>query len=207
MKKLLYILSIWALVATGCSTNDGTEEEYPDWQNRNEAYFEKVYQTYSANNIISKWSLGEGMTPAHTDCILVDRIEQGAGEVSPYYNDSVLIHYSGRLIPSTTHPEGLLFDKSFMGRQPDLHVDQPCKLAVTVSGVVTGYRLPVCSDFVAGFTSALTRMHRGDHWRVTIPYQLGYGTTEHGSIPAYSTLIFDIWLIDFWTNKRGDREN
>ena len=49
-------------------------------------------------------------------------------------------------------------------------------------------------------------MHRGDYWRVTIPYQLGYGTSDNGAIPAYSTLIFDLWLQDFWTKKKGDRE-
>jgi len=48
-------------------------------------------------------------------------------------------------------------------------------------------------------------MHKGDHWRVTIPYQLAYGETASGVIPAYSTLVFDIWLTDFWTKTKGDR--
>ena len=29
---------------------------------------------------------------------------------------------------------------------------------------------------------------------------------DNGAIPAYSTLIFDLWLQDFWTKKKGDRE-
>jgi len=40
---------------------------------------------------------------------------------------------------------------------------------------------------------------------VTVPYQLGYGTSDSGDIPAYSTLIFEIRLEDFWTDKKGDR--
>ena len=40
-------------------------------------------------------------------------------------------------------------------------------------------------------------MHRGDYWRVYIPYQLGYGAVKNGTIPAYSTLIFELALIDF----------
>ena len=40
-------------------------------------------------------------------------------------------------------------------------------------------------------------MHRGDHWTVYIPHQLGYGTSASGTVPAYSTLIFDLRLVDF----------
>jgi FKBP-type peptidyl-prolyl cis-trans isomerase FklB len=54
-----------------------------------------------------------------------------------------------------------------------------------------------------GFATALQHMHRGDHWRVTIPYQLGYGTSDYNSIPGYSTLIFDIRLVDFEEGSNG----
>ena len=40
-------------------------------------------------------------------------------------------------------------------------------------------------------------MHRGDHWLVYIPYALAYGSTKSETIPAYSTLIFNLTLIDF----------
>ena len=55
------------------------------------------------------------------------------------------------------------------------------------------------SSFVAGFSTALQHMHKGDRWRVTIPYQLAYGTTDKTTIPAYSTLIFEIELVDFYS--------
>ena len=38
-------------------------------------------------------------------------------------------------------------------------------------------------------------MHKGDHWTIYIPYQLGYGSSKTGSVPAYSTLIFDLRLV------------
>ena len=31
-----------------------------------------------------------------------------------------------------------------------------------------------------------------------IPYQLGYGNADNGSIPAYSTLVFDITLVSYY---------
>ena len=52
-------------------------------------------------------------------------------------------------------------------------------------------------SLVDGFTTALMSMHRGDHWTVYIPHQLGYGTSASGTVPAYSTLIFDLRLVDF----------
>ena len=54
---------------------------------------------------------------------------------------------------------------------------------------------------VPGFATAVMRMEPGDHWRVYIPYQLGYGTVARGSIPAGSTLIFDLRLVKFWRKK------
>jgi len=62
------------------------------------------------------------------------------------------------------------------------------------------------SGVVKGFSTALMRMHRGDHWRIYIPYQLGYGSGARSVIPAYSTLIFDLRLEDFWRKTQGDRE-
>lgn len=195
---LLVLLPFFA----SCSEEDNTVEEYPDWQNRNEQYFERQYLAHNATDIIPKWSTTSEGVLAHTDCILVDRIEESNETSSPYYNDTVCIHYAGRLIPSTSYADGYQFDKSFPGTTLDREVDKTC---VLYNSTTQKYYIPQASSFIRGFTTALLHMHRGDHWRVTIPYQLGYGTSASGSIPAYSTLIFDIWLEDFWTKKRGDR--
>ena len=52
---------------------------------------------------------------------------------------------------------------------------------------------------VDGFSTALQHMRKGDKWRVYIPYELGYGTSDASTIPGYSTLIFDITMVDFWS--------
>jgi len=38
-------------------------------------------------------------------------------------------------------------------------------------------------------------MEVGDKWEVWIPWQLGYGSSASGTIPAYTTLVFEIELI------------
>jgi FKBP-type peptidyl-prolyl cis-trans isomerase len=36
----------------------------------------------------------------------------------------------------------------------------------------------------------------GDKWEVWIPQELGYGTTGSGEIPGYSTLVFEMELVE-----------
>lgn len=53
------------------------------------------------------------------------------------------------------------------------------------------------SKLVMGVQYALQSMSEGDRWEVVLPYQLGYGAYAQGTvIPGYSTLIFDIELLE-----------
>ena len=76
-----------------------------------------------------------------------------------------------------------VFDQSWTG-EFDEATAKPSTFAVT--GTV-----------VDGFSTLLQYMHIGDKWRVYIPYQLAYGEKVQGSVPAYSTLIFDVELVHY----------
>ena len=58
------------------------------------------------------------------------------------------------------------------------------------------------SDVVSGWREALSLMPQGSHWRIYVPYSKGYGEIGskglrgNFSVPPYSTLIFDIDLIE-----------
>lgn len=185
MKKYLFILAVLAAGLVSCSESDDATEEFADWQNRNETYFEQAYSRHDASSIIKKWSLDASATSyAHTDCILVDVLQSGTGTSSPYYTDYVKIYYSGRLIPSASYPAGYVFDGTPFS-ELDKDITKPTLMKV--------------SSFVPGFSTALQHMHKGDRWRITVPYQLAYGTTGKSTIPAYSTLIFEIELVDFYS--------
>lgn len=61
-------------------------------------------------------------------------------------------------------------------------------------------RVPMPLDeVVPGFARGLVQMERGGRYRLTIPPELGYGAQASGPIPANSTLVFEIDLIDFKT--------
>jgi hypothetical protein len=94
-------------------------------------------------------------------------LKPGAG-AKPTDTDVALINYEGKLLDGST------FDKS----------QQPTPMPV--SGVVPG------------FSEALKLMPKGAKYRVWLPAALGYGDKSPSpAIPANSTLVFDIELLDF----------
>ena len=86
-----------------------------------------------------------------------------------------------------------IFDKSWSSNQFNAATSRPVHSYIGLTYDAKGKP----TSLVDGFTTALMSMHRGDHWTVYIPYQLGYGEKSSGVVPAYSTLIFDLRLNDF----------
>ena len=190
---ILYLLALLAPVGllSSCSESDNEEEEFPNWKKTNEQYFNNLYAMAKSSadmgdkswKVIRQWSLEESTAKDPYDYIVVNVLENGTGSGCPLYTDSVKVHYEGRLLPSTSYPDGYVFDKSFTGEfNPATAL--PANFAV--------------SGMIDGFTTALQYMHIGDRWKVYIPYQLGYGSSASGSIPAYSTLVFDVTLVSYY---------
>lgn len=195
MKKHLFprILpaALIAIALTACSESDDSSTEFDNWQECNETYFSSLYQSASKLassddsewKVYRKWSLTDMTSAADDDHIVVQVLHKGDGSGCPMFTDSVRVHYRGRLIPSESYAEGYVFDESFTG-ELDTSTAEPTMLAV--------------SGLVNGFATALQKMHIGDRWKVYMPYTLGYGSSENNSIPAYSTLIFDITLVAYF---------
>lgn len=184
----LLVLMFAPLCFMACSESDDTVEEFPDWKNRNEAYFNDIYEKAKSINdgswkIIRNYTLEDTIPTSNTDYIVVEVLEEGNGSGCPMFTDSVLVNYRGRIIPSTSYPDGYVFDQSYTGDY-NPQTAMPSQLYV--------------GSLIDGFATALQYMHIGDRWRVYIPYQMGYGTTATTSIPAYSTLIFDISLVAYY---------
>lgn len=198
MIRNIFFVMFALLCLLSCSENDNTEEEYPNWAATNDSYYntlsDSVVNAIAQNpsqtqwKRIKKWSLTTETTQ-NSDYILVKVLEEGDNtEASPLSTDSVKVHYVGRYIPSRTYTTGYVFDRSY--NDPfDAEVSVPTTMLV--------------SSTVDGFSTALQQMHRGDHWLVYVPYQLGYGNPSSStSIQSGSTLIFDLRLVDFFAPKK-----
>ncbi|HET9570780.1 MAG TPA: FKBP-type peptidyl-prolyl cis-trans isomerase [Bacteroidales bacterium] len=61
---------------------------------------------------------------------------------------------------------------------------------------MSGLQVKVGTGVIEGWSLVLQRMPVGSKWRVYIPYNMAYGSSGSSSIPAYSTLIFDMTLLE-----------
>lgn len=195
----LFLFVMLASCLVSCSESDDTEDEFENWKERNDTYFNNVYnqaKSAIANGsqewkILRNWSLNDDVATDADDHIVVQVLEKGTGSGCPLYTDSVMVHYRGRYIPTANYPEGYVFDQSYSGSyQPEI-----IKPATFLT-----------SRVVDGWTTALMNMHIGDRWRVYIPYMLAYGaddtnSTVNGvsySFKGSTVLIFDMTLVAYY---------
>lgn len=191
---LIAFAAVFAM--TSCSEKNDATEEFADWQNVNTQFFNAKYASASQASdstdmfVLKNFSLSSGVPQTVSNSIVVKVLQRGSGTESTLYTDSVLVNYRGWLLRSASYTEssdselGRVFDQSYTGNL-DVETARPVRFLV--------------SRLVDGFTTALMHMHAGDRWKVYIPYTLAYGTKDKTSgsitIPAYSTLVFDIELV------------
>ena len=92
----------------------------------------------------------------------------GQGKVHPSAEDTVKVHYEGRLL------DGTVFDSSFKRGEP--------------------LKFPL-NRVIKGWTEGVQLMVEGDKMRLFIPNNLAYGNRSAGPIPPGAALIFDIELL------------
>jgi len=97
----------------------------------------------------------------------------------PKDDSYVKVHYEGRLI------DGTLFDNSYERQEPALFA---------------------LSDVIQGWSEGLKLMNVGSKYKLYIPSEIGYGSMGYGPIPAYSTLIFTVELIEIVSREEYEKQ-
>lgn len=100
----------------------------------------------------------------------IEDIQVGTGK-EVVSGDNIVIHYKGTLTDGTT------FDSSY-------DRGEPFETQIGVGQVIKGW-----DEGVVG-------MKVGGKRKLTIPPEMGYGNRAVGPIPANSTLIFEVELVD-----------
>lgn len=178
------------LLFTACSETNETQEEYPDWKNKNQTYWNKLYTEtrrhatagYTSWKLLKSYSIEDSLSVPNTSYIVVHVKQAGTGSGCPISSDSVSVRYTGQLLPSTSYPSGLVFDTT-----------SPAGTTDATAGVAH----MAVSKLTDGFATALQHMHIGDKWDVYVPWTLAYGTKDYKTIPAYSVLKFEITLLAY----------
>ncbi|ROQ18006.1 MULTISPECIES: FKBP-type peptidyl-prolyl cis-trans isomerase [Marinimicrobium] len=105
-------------------------------------------------------------------------LEEGDG-AKPGADDTVTVHYRGRLL------DGTEFDSSY-------ERDQPATFAL--------------NSVIAGWTEALQLMSEGSKYELYIPSDLAYGPGGNGPIPPNAALIFEVELLEIDDQADADSE-
>lgn len=106
-------------------------------------------------------------------------LTEGNGPVAKK-DDEVVVKYEGKLI------DGTVFDSSYE-RNPQTTSFKPTQV-------------------IAGWTEALCMMPQGSVWELYIPENLGYGSRPSGKIPAFSTLVFKVEVVEVKAKEEPKEE-
>lgn len=100
---------------------------------------------------------------------LLYKIEKEGTGAKPKADETVVVHYKGSLI------DGTEFDSSYTRNEP---------LTIPLNSVIKGW------------TEGLVNLKKGGKMQLVIPADLAYGENGVPGIPANSTLVFDVELLD-----------
>lgn len=184
------MLMAMPLLFTACSETNETQEEYPDWKNKNQTFWNRLYTEtrrhatagYTSWKIFKTYTKQDSISGVNTDYIIVHVKQAGTGSGTPLGTDSVSVRYTGQLLPSTSYPAGYIFDTT-----------SPAGTTDATAGVAH----MAINSLTDGFATALQHMHIGDKWDVYVPWTLAYGEKGNKSIPGYSVLKFEISLLAY----------
>ncbi|APZ05316.1 MULTISPECIES: FKBP-type peptidyl-prolyl cis-trans isomerase [Kosakonia] len=108
---------------------------------------------------------------------LLYKVDKAGTGDAPKDSDTVVVNYKGTLI------DGKEFDNSYTRGEP---------LSFRLDGVIPGW------------TEGLKNIKKGGKIKLVIPPALAYGKTGVPGIPANSTLVFDVELLDIKPAPKAD---
>lgn len=208
--KRLYRLTVFFCFAAMLLAACGEVDEptvYDNWQGRNDAFADSV-AALAGNRLMPFTDNGEmvdacpvgemfgiqttASTTAGAQYVYCKKLSSNPEGKHPLYTDPVTVFYYG------TYITGDSFDGNFTGyAATDKGMLDPDVNAPTPFDSPTTYRSAgAASGLIPGWTAALQYMRTGERWMLYIPQESAYGTTAYQGIPGYSTLTFDIILVE-----------
>lgn len=162
----LLVLPVALTLLSSCLKDD-PEVTYADWKAENEQYINNAENSGKFTKITPIWD--------KTSFVLIDWIRRGdsPNKIKPLDNSTVDVVYL------LTNVKGDTLDSSYR-----LTNNGDSIYRVRPGQTCTGFRV------------ALTNMNIGDSIEAVMPYYAGYGASGYGSILPFTTLIFQIKLVD-----------
>lgn len=133
--------------------------------------------TEKGNAFAAKFAKESGVKK--TESGLLYKVEKEGTGNAPQDSDTVVVNYKGTLI------DGTEFDNSYSRGEP---------LSFRLDGVIPGW------------TEGLKHIKKGGKIKLVIPPALAYGQNGVPGIPANSTLVFDVELLDIKPAAKADAQ-
>ncbi len=152
---------------SSCLGKDDDDVDLQGWISENAEYITKAEEGGGYDKVVPKWD------PATFVLMKWHRHGNSVNRLKPLDNSTIDVTYL------LTNVRGDTLDSSF-------------------SQTTYGDSIFRCrpNEMITGFWAATTNMNIGDSVTAVIPYTSGYGITGSGSVLPYSTLIFNIKLVD-----------
>lgn len=148
------------------------KKQVEEKQKQMQAEYEAKMQEAQANEkaALDKYIADNKITtkPDSSGLIFIET-KKGNGQ-HPKVTDEVKVHYTGTLL------DGTKFDSS-------VDRGEPASFPLT--------------QVIPGWTKGIQYMTKGSKCKLIIPSSMGYGAQNQGPIPPFSTLLFEVELIDF----------
>jgi peptidylprolyl isomerase/FKBP-type peptidyl-prolyl cis-trans isomerase FklB len=175
-KQLLLVISLFSvLLFSAC---DETETVDDRWKIENEAQFTAIANNPEYTKLNSQ--SGNGF-------VMYKVLETGTGERSPYFTEQVKVRFTGWYKNIWDKPDTFTDEKgNFITNKIIFDTTSKNNIARPMN----------VYEQIEGFRTALQYMKEGDIWEVWIPWKLGYDAVGRGPIKGYSTLVFEIELVE-----------
>lgn len=195
----LLVAVTFVLSFSSCLNTDNPYDQYNAWYVQNETYFNSKVKAYqdSVDRFPNEFVVDSIPQNQGGGVILYKYITKGTGTENPFFNSTVKVYYTGKRLKdgSDAYTDMITFDTTFK------IVNKP---GMTPAVPLTYDEMKLYNDpasfgvnkVIKGWTYLLQQMVVGDRVRVTIPWYLAYGANTSGSIPPFSTLMFDVELIE-----------
>lgn len=178
--KLSLLLSVCALLLFAACEKTVTFDS--QWKDSNEAQFLKIERNTAEYTKLESQS--------KNGYIMYKEIKAGNSGKRPYFTDQVKVLYTGWYKEFWTRNDTFTGDDGNIFRNKVIFYSSAERNNIPSLLKINDTRYP------DGFGTALQHMEVGDKWEVWIPWQLGYGASGRGDIKGYTTMVFEIEMIE-----------
>lgn len=194
-KLLTFILSGLLLITTSCGDDDD-DNTAQDWKEYQDKIYKDIVNKQSYTEVRSRTGNGSVYMKKYTQADSPFKDVTRSLKSTPQFGDTVIVRYMGWYYKNDKAP--YIFDGTELG---DYYIDGVKYTWNKNQEDGVSFVLQKGS-IIEGWNTVLYAMTEGEAVNVVIPSELGYGTTAKKTIPANTTLFFDIKLLQVKPIKR-----